>query len=75
MRNQIARRDFLKAAPVAAGGLAFAAIAHGGTHVEAAQKPATASPTAKPLSKPADVRISGAAYQSITDYPIQPKRY
>jgi DUF1680 family protein len=62
MGNRIARREFLKAAPVAAGALACAANA-------------VASQTATPAPKPADVRISGTAYQPIPDYPIQPKRY
>jgi hypothetical protein len=58
------RRDFLKAAPVAAAALAMAAKPDEATAAQATQKPA----------KPADVSLSGA-YHPIPDYPIQAKWY
>jgi DUF1680 family protein len=62
--THIARRDFLKAVPAAAA--AYVAATDGAS-------PAGAQTTAAP--KPVDIRISGAAYTPIPDYPIQPKRY
>jgi DUF1680 family protein len=59
--GNIPRRDFLKAAPAAAGVIASVTAAGG-------QQAATAH-------RPADVRISGTAYTPALDYPIQPKRY
>ena len=57
--TDIPRRDFLKAVPVAASGLA---IASRGARAEAPQPP---SP----------VRISSVPYQPVPDYPIRPKRH
>jgi uncharacterized protein len=59
----IARRDFLKAAPAAAGAAAYVAAA------------SAESALAAPQAKAAPVRISGASYTPVRDYPIQPKRY
>jgi uncharacterized protein len=63
--GKIARRDFLKAAPAAAG-IAALGASQGGIGAEAQGKPA---------SRPADVKISGTAYSPVADYPIQPQRY
>src|SRR5438132_4415727 len=60
MPDRIARRDFLKAAPVAAAG----ALAIARTRDVAALQ-----------AKPADVRIGAVSYAPLPDYPIQPKRY
>jgi DUF1680 family protein len=74
MGSRIARRDFLKAGPLAAGALAYAANVTGSAHEPAAQQPANPKPAA-PSPRPADVRISSASYRPTDDYPIQPKRY
>lgn len=66
--GNIARRDFLKTAPAAAGAVAYIACANGGTVADADTQPKTAP-------KPADVRVSGTVYTPIPDYPIRPKRY
>ena len=55
----IPRRQFLKTAPAAAGGLAFATRRRG----------------ARFAQRPGEVRISAASYQAARDYPIQPKRH
>ena len=65
--GNIARRDFLKTAS-AAGAVAYIAGANGGTVADADTQ-------AKAAPKAADVRVSGAAYTPIPDYPIRPKRY
>ena len=59
--GSIARRDFLKATPAAAGAAYVVATA-----LEAA-------PAAQPKATP--VTISGTPYTPVKDYPIQPKRY
>jgi len=60
--SRVARRDFLKTVPAAAGvNLA------GGAVIDAAAQ--TKAP------RPADVRLSGTAYQPVPDYPIRPKPY
>jgi len=56
--GRIARREFLRAAPTAAGAAACLAAVDGA--------PALATGAA------ADVRISGTPYTPVTDYPIQP---
>lgn len=66
--GNIARRDFLKIAPAAAGAVAYIAGANGETVADADRQ-------AKTAPRPADVRLSGTAYTPIPDYPIQPKRY
>jgi DUF1680 family protein len=66
--GRIARRDFLKIAPAAAGAVAYIGGVNGGTGADADTQ-------AKTAPKPADVKISGTAYTPIQDYPIQPKRY
>ena len=68
MSTRLARRDFLKAAPAAAGVLAYAI--RGDETVAGA-----ADQTPKPAPKPADVRIGTTTYQPIQDYPIRPKRH
>ena len=68
MRTRLARRDFLKAAPAAAGVLAYAV--RGGETVAGA-----ADQTPKPAPKPADVRIGTTTYLPNQDYPIRPKRH
>jgi DUF1680 family protein len=75
MGNHIGRRDFLKAAPVAAGVLAYSSTATGDTRGEAAQQIAPVNPASPSPLTPADVRISATPYQPRPDYPIQPKRY
>jgi uncharacterized protein len=65
---RIARRQFLKAAPAAAGIVASVAGVKGGTHADTA-----AVPDAAPA--PVDVKISATPYTPRADYPIQPKRY
>lgn len=62
MSSRIARRDFLKAAPAAAGMLTYATTS-------AASEPA--SPKA---ARPADVRIGSTPYLP-RDYPLRAKRY
>jgi hypothetical protein len=62
MDSNVPRRDFLKAAQVAAGMLAYA------------QGPAAANAASKTKAKAAEVTLSGA-YTPVQDYPIQPKRY
>jgi uncharacterized protein len=57
--SSVARRDFLKTVPAAAG-LAYA--------VDAQLRGAT-------QAKPTAVRIASVAYTPVTDYPIQPTRY
>ena len=64
--GRIARRDFLKTVPAAAG--AYIAGATGGAAAGAATQ-------AKTAATPADVKLSGTAYRPIPDYPILPKRY
>jgi DUF1680 family protein len=66
--GNIARRDFLKAAPAAAVAVASVAAADGGIRADADLQ-------ARSAPKPADPRISGAAYTPVPDYPIQPKRH
>ena len=73
MGSRIARRDFLKAGPLAAGALAYAANVTGRAHDQASQ-PAAPKPAA-PSPKASDVRISSTSYKPTDDYPIQPKRY
>jgi DUF1680 family protein len=63
--TKIARRDFLKVAPAAAGA-AYAAAANVGARADAEPQDTTAS---------ADARISAATYTPTQDYPIQPKRF
>ncbi|MEX2283372.1 MAG: beta-L-arabinofuranosidase domain-containing protein [Gemmatimonadota bacterium] len=58
--NNIHRRDFLKAAPLAAGVLAYGI-----------QTPAAAPSR----SEPGEPRIGDAAYKPIAEYPIRPKRF
>jgi len=60
--SRVARRDFLKTVPAAAG-----VYLAGGAVVDAeAQAKAP---------RPADVRLSGTAYQPIPEYPVRPKPY
>jgi hypothetical protein len=59
----IARRDFLKYAPAAAGAVAQVAAA------------ASLSPADQAAAAPEIVKISGTAYVPARDYPIQPTRY
>jgi uncharacterized protein len=59
--GNVARRDFLKAAPAAAG---MAALV-GGAHTE--------QPTHTPVT--GQPRISGVTYSPQVDYPIRPKRH
>lgn len=66
--GKIARRDFLKAAPAAAGVVAYVTAANGGTRAHADAQDKTAP-------NPAEAGISRTAYTPIPDYPIQPKRY
>ena len=66
--GNIARRDFLRIAPAAAGAVAYIAGANGETVADADRQ-------AKAAPRPADVRLSGTAYTPLPDYPIQPKRY
>jgi DUF1680 family protein len=64
MSSPIARRDFLKTAPLAASALATAlrdASPDGGQ--------------ARAAGRAADVRISGTQYKPLPDYPIRPKAY
>jgi hypothetical protein len=63
------RREFLKAAPLAAGAFAYAATLDGVAQTSAPQKPAESEPT------PADVNIGGTPYNPIPDYPIRPVAY
>ena len=60
--GRIARRDFLKAAPAAAGVAAYVAAAKAGT-------PADADSQAKAAPKPADAGISGTAYTPVLGLP------
>ena len=60
--SRVARRDFLKTVPAAAG-----VYLAGGAVIDAAAQ--TKAP------RPADVRLSGTAYQPVPDYPIRPKPY
>ena len=60
MNTKMPRRDFLKAAPAAAGALAAAA-----------RKPV---PAKAPARAQADIKLSGTAYTPNPDYPRQPKR-
>ena len=60
--SRVARRDFLKTVPAAAG-----VYLAGGAVIDAEAQ--TKAP------RPADVRLSGTAYQPVPDYPIRPKRY
>ena len=60
----IARRDFLKYAPIAAGAVAHVAASAARSEAEHQAGPAHES-----------VKISGTAYVPVFDYPIQPTRY
>ena len=60
--SRVARRDFLKTVPAAAG-----VYLAGGAVIDAEAQ--TKAP------RPADVRLSGTAYQPVPDYPIRPKPY
>ena len=64
MGSHIARRDFLKAAPAAAGVLASVANLD----------PAPRDPRVE-TRPPAGVRISATPYRPAGDYPIQPTPY
>jgi DUF1680 family protein len=61
MNTKIPRRDFLKAAPTAAGILAAAA-----------QRP---GPTSASSKMQTEVKLSGTAYTPNSDYPRRPKRF
>jgi len=60
--SRVARRDFLKTVPAAAG-----VYLAGGVVIDAETQ--TKAP------RPADVRLSGTAYQPVPDYPIRPTPY
>jgi uncharacterized protein len=62
--TRIARRDFLRVAPAAAGA-AYAAVANVGARADAEQDRAGS----------ADSRVSATTYTPTQDYPIQPTRY
>src|SRR4029453_9622572 len=61
--SRVARRDFLKTVPAAAG----VYLARGAVVDAEAQT--------KAPPRPADARLSGSAYQPVPDYPIRPKPY
>jgi DUF1680 family protein len=61
--SRVARRDFLKTVPAAAG-----AYLAGSAVVDAEVQ-------TKAPSRPADVRLSGTTYRPVPDYPIRPKPY
>ena len=69
----IKRRDFLKAGPIAAGALAYAANVTGSAHDQTPPQAPAAKPVAGP--KATDVRISSQSYRPVDDYPIQPARH
>jgi len=64
--GNIARREFLKYAPMAAGAVA---------HVAASNGDRRASAESEAGAEQAVVEISGADYVPVPDYPIQPQRY
>jgi DUF1680 family protein len=61
--SRVARRDFLKTVPAAAG-----VYLAGGAVIDAEAQ-------TKAPARHADVRLSGTAYQPVADYPIRPKPY
>ena len=59
MKKHLARRDFLKAVPAAAGAMAYAG---------------TVTTERLVSQKPADVKIGSTPYTPVQDYPIRPSR-
>jgi hypothetical protein len=59
MKKHLARRDFLKAVPAAAGTMAYAG---------------TVTTERLVSRKPADVKIGSTPYTPVQDYPIRPSR-
>ena len=59
MKKRLARRDFLKALPTAAGAMAYAGIG---------------TPERLVSLKPADVKIGSTPYTPVQDYPIRPSQ-